>query len=760
MASGNYDEKSLPHHGLHLHKNTQILYGAENAVGKGVEFMKNVKHKMDITFDHRAPSIVIEIPQYYNGYEDILKRGGKIRCITEITKENLQYCEELVKTVTELRHMDGLKGGIAINEAEYMATTVLQEAQPLTEVIYSNVDEVVAQGQFIFDTLWKNATVAQKKIRELKEGIKSYETRLITESSDSLIENEFERVVRNSSEINVCTSIDGLRINKNYLIESITHELTDEQIKTHKRIRILVEITRDNLEIVEELLNLGIQIRHIKDMSSIDYTVTNSDLIIAVKRTEKNDPGDSVMYSNDPSYLDHFTNVFEELWKSSKDPERVIKSLEEETELSFIEIIDDPEESVRLVRTLISAAKYEILGILPNFNSFLRQVESGMMEFMKNISVSKKNVNIKILIVEELDNEMQHKILTIFDKFNGKMPGSSNSDEIPLEFQFTDVENFKLKILNSKLFTEIGFLIVDKNKSLIIESKNISSIDMIESIGLSSYSNSPRISKSYASIFEALWNQAELYDKLKVKDRLQKEFINIAAHELRNPVQSLLGYSDILMNTKGNIESYNNFIVTMNQSTKRLARLIDKVLDVTQLENELLILNKENFNLEKLVIEIVREYNNNIHLLNKTQLEIKYDSPFNECDNTNSKSKRNFGYVFADRTRIIQVIVNILENAVEFTEKGTITLKLNENLTTNEVLLTISDTGSGIDPEVLPNLFTKFVSKSHKGTGLGLYISKKIIETHGGKIWAENCYGRNNKIEGSKFILTLPSKGY
>ena len=757
MASGRYDEKSLPHHGLHLRKNTQLLYGAENAVGKGVEFMKNVRHRMDITFDHRAPSIVIEIPQYYNGYKGILKRGGKIRCITEITKENLQYCEELVNTVTELRHMDGLKGGIAINENEYMATTVLQEAQPLTEVIYSNVDEVVAQGQFIFDTLWKNATVAQKKIKELKEGIKSFETKLITESSDSLIETEFGRVVRNSSEINICTSIDGLRINKNYLIESIKNALTNERVNTHKRIRILVEITRDNLEIVKELLDLGIQIRHIKDMSSIDYTVTSSDLIIAVKRTEKNDPSNSILYSNDPSYIDHFVNVFEELWKSSKDPERVIKSLEEETELSFIETIDDPEESVKLVHTLISSAKYEILAILPNFNSFVRQVESGMMEFMKNISLSKKNINIRILIVEETDNEIQDKILTIFNKFNGKIPGSSNS-EIPLEFQFKGSGNFKLKILNSRLFTEIGFLIVDKNKSLIIESKNIPSIDMIESIGLSSYSNSRRISKSYASIFEALWNQAELYDKLKVQDRLQKEFINIAAHELRNPVQSLLGYSDILMNTTGNIESYSNFIVTINQNTKRLARLIDKVLDVTQLENELLILNKENFSLEKLVIEIVREYNNNIHLLNKNQLEIRYDSQLNDCNNTNTESRRNFGYVFADRTRIIQVIVNILENAVEFTDRGTITLRLNENMTTREILLTISDSGRGIDPEILPNLFTKFVSKSRKGTGLGLYISKKIIETHGGKIWAENCYDENTKIEGSKFTLTLPSK--
>jgi signal transduction histidine kinase len=102
--------------------------------------------------------------------------------------------------------------------------------------------------------------------------------------------------------------------------------------------------------------------------------------------------------------------------------------------------------------------------------------------------------------------------------------------------------------------------------------------------------------------------------------------------------------------------------------------------------------------------------------------------------------------------------MNILENAIEFTERGTITLRLSENMTTHEVMLTVSDSGSGIDPEVLPNLFTKFVSKSHKGTGLGLYISKKIIEAHKGMIWAENCYDSNNKIKGSKFTLILPSK--
>src|SRR3712207_9488539 len=126
---------------------------------------------MDIFFDHRAPSIVVDIEEYRNGYKDIRKRGGKIRAFTEITKENIEYCKELMKMVDELRHLDGVKGGVAVSESEYMATTILEEAKPLTEVIYSNVREVVAQAQYIFDTLWRSSVSAEQRIREIEEGI-------------------------------------------------------------------------------------------------------------------------------------------------------------------------------------------------------------------------------------------------------------------------------------------------------------------------------------------------------------------------------------------------------------------------------------------------------------------------------------------------------------------------------------------------------------------------------------------------------------
>jgi signal transduction histidine kinase len=181
------------------------------------------------------------------------------------------------------------------------------------------------------------------------------------------------------------------------------------------------------------------------------------------------------------------------------------------------------------------------------------------------------------------------------------------------------------------------------------------------------------------------------------------------------------------------------------------------VLDVTQLENELLILNKETFNLELLVKDITKEYNSNIRLLNNKQLDIEYLSHKGNDEETSYK-KRDFCLVYADRVRIIQVIMNILENAVEFTKIGKIQLRLIQNSDSNDIFLSISDSGSGIDPLVLPKLFSKFVSKSRKGTGLGLYISKKIIEAHMGKIWAENCYDANHQIIGSKFTFSLPSR--
>jgi hypothetical protein len=164
---------------------TEILYGVENTIRRGVQFMKNAKHHMDLYGDKNGPSIIIEFPEIYkNNYIECRKRGGKIRFITDITKDNIRYCKELIRdeAVDEFRHLEGFVGGIAINKSEFMTTTSLRNKQLLTQVFYSNAEEVVKQGQYIFNTFWNKAIPAEWRFREIEEGIEPSKTEIIQDT--------------------------------------------------------------------------------------------------------------------------------------------------------------------------------------------------------------------------------------------------------------------------------------------------------------------------------------------------------------------------------------------------------------------------------------------------------------------------------------------------------------------------------------------------------------------------------------------------
>ena len=170
----------------HAKDTMKIIYGATEAVGKGIEFMNNVKKKMDLCYDKNAPSIVLDVKEYKNGYIAIRKRGGKIRVITEITKDNVEVCKELLNIVDEIRHLDNVQGGTAINEKEYMATNILHESKPLTQVVYSNVLDIVEQQQKFFDSLWKTAIPAKQKFREFTSKLNSKNIDLFSVLSSEL----------------------------------------------------------------------------------------------------------------------------------------------------------------------------------------------------------------------------------------------------------------------------------------------------------------------------------------------------------------------------------------------------------------------------------------------------------------------------------------------------------------------------------------------------------------------------------------------
>jgi len=554
---------------------TELLYGVENAVGRGDKFMKNVKVGMDLFGEKNGPSIIMEFDVYRNNYIDVIRRGGKIRFITEVTKENLHYCKELKKIVTEMRHLEGLVGGIAVSESEYMSTTTLKAKQLLTQVFYSNAKEVVRQGQYIFDTFWNKAIPVEERFREIEEGIK---------------------------------------------------------------------------------------------------------------------PG-------------------------------------------FIETIREAYKAQNIAFDLVGSSKEEILIIFSTSNAFFRQERAGSLALLSE--AANRGVMIKILV--PYDERIQEIVNSSTEENNNTNNLNSMRDRINVRF------------LEPQLHTRISILIVDRQFSLTAELKDDTKNASLHAIGLSSYSNSKSTVLSYVSIFETLWKQAEMYEQLKSHDMMQKEFINIAAHELRTPIQPIIGLSDFIRDKKGDIQQYVGLIDVILRNAKRLKRLTEDILDVSRIENRSLQLNKERFSLRDMIEHMTAEYAGG-----KNRALLDNNVRFNIEDSNNDNI-----LVDADKERIARVLDNLLINATKFTKEGSITIKITmgrkgsserEAAVTNTVV-SITDTGEGIDPRIYPRLFTKFVTASHIGTGLGLFISKNIIEAHGGKIWAQN----NLKGKGATFSFSLPS---
>jgi signal transduction histidine kinase len=240
----------------------------------------------------------------------------------------------------------------------------------------------------------------------------------------------------------------------------------------------------------------------------------------------------------------------------------------------------------------------------------------------------------------------------------------------------------------------------------------------------------------------------KLNDDLKKHDDMQKEFINVAAHELRTPIQSIVGYLQML---KSFPENFKKYLEPLERNSQRLYRLTEDILDIAKIESDTLKLNKEKFDLYKLVKETINEFVNNNDERNekKNEFQIIYQNENNQKEFYDDRNKSL--YVYADKNRLQQVISNLLTNACKFTEKGKIIVKITNN--EDFVYLFVHDNGQGLDPKILPRLFEKFTTKSEfGGTGLGLYISKNIVKEHGGKIWGKN----NDDGIGAEFGFTLP----
>src|SRR5215216_917308 len=292
---------------------------------------------------------------------------------------------------------------------------------------------------------------------------------------------------------------------------------------------------------------------------------------------------------------------------------------------------------------MLKSAKSEILLVLPTVNAFLREHRLGVIQLLEQ-AATQDGVVVRILTpTNTLIENIVKEVIIASEQREGEKKG-----------------NFDLRSINTPsekmVVSTVSIVVVDKKESLVFEKKDDSKENFIEALGLATYSNSKPTVMSYVSIFESLWEQVQLYQQLKAHDKMQKEFINIASHEMKTPTQAIVGYSDLIQKHP---EKREEMIQAISRNAVRLQRLTNDILDVTRIDSQTLNLYKEQFNIGDLIARVVEDYRSQI-----------------EKENQNVKLSYNFKQdtddplpIEADRDRITQVISNLLSNAIKFTSK-------------------------------------------------------------------------------------------
>ena len=696
---------------------TEVVYGVENVIQKGLQELSKIKQRADLCTASDGPSVIVATKPILNAYIEANKRGVAIRYITEITKENISDCKEIMN-FAKVRHLDKVKGHMGVSETEYDASAVV-EGKRLTQLIHSNVKAFVEQQRYFFETLWEKAIPAEQRIKEIEEGVPIEKTEVIY-GPDNGIRLALECFARTKERIDSCCDSTMPSV----VVTTIPiKNAGSEAIRRGVKSRVITELTKENIEYCKEMMRIGHELRHLDNVKGNfsvgdrDYTANASQSAMA--------PLPQLIHSNVKAVIEQQQYFFETLWNKAIPVEQRIREIEEGIKPEVIETIREPKVIQERVFELIKSAREEILIIFSTSNAFRRQGKAGAAEFL---IMTAKSKGVKVRILSPVDDYVRN----IIDKVKGE-------------------DNIKIEIRNIEepSQTKVSVLIVDRASLLSAELKNDSKETSLEAVGLATYSNSKPTVLSYASIFESLWDQTELYEhirylyeQLKSHEEMKQEFMDIIAHELRTPIQPILGLAQVLKEQISD-SSQLKFLDVILRNAKRLQKLQEEMLDATRIEHGSMQIYKESFNLNDLIFDVLQDLRTQLN--DDTRIKLNYRSDGDV-------------WVVADKNRISQVVSNLLNNAIKFTKAGRIIIQLRKRMSkkmadsNHRVIVSIKDEGPGIDPSVLPRLFTKFASKSEKGTGLGLFISKSIIEAYDGKIWAEN----NIDGKGATFAFSLP----
>ena len=359
--------------------------------------------------NYTRPQLAIALDPIRNAFVQAKNRGVRLRYLTEITSENISYCKDLLSAVSELRHLDGIKGNFMISESEYLAPVVLfEKGKVAAQIIYSNVKELAEQHEYVFDTLWSKAISAEQRIRQIEEGVEPIETKVL-ENKEQIF-NHMESVIGNASERSVCSSIGAMQLVYNNFFDEYK-KIIDKYRREGKGkgIRWITSIIdKDSIDLVKIFLNAGIQVRHVKSLTPMNFAVDNKHFYATIEKMEEGKIIESLLASNEPAYVKHFNCIFGELWSKGIDAKDRIADIEKGIEIANVEIIENPKESINRAYDISLSAKEELLVAFATTNAFRRNVRTGMSMLLLKDGYAKNKVKLRILT--PVDNQIMQTI--------------------------------------------------------------------------------------------------------------------------------------------------------------------------------------------------------------------------------------------------------------------------------------------------------------------------------------------------------------
>ena len=443
--------------------------------------------------NYTRPQLAIALDPIKNAFVDAKNRGVRLRYLTEITTENISYCKELLSTVSEIRHLDGIKGNFMISETEYLAPAVLfEKGKVAAQIIYSNVKELVKEHEYVFDTLWSKSISAQQRIKEIEEGIEPIRTRLL-ENQDEII-REIKHQNNAANKLSICTAIGGMQMSYNYLFDSYKN-VVDKHRKGESKegLRWLTSIDdKESANLVEIFLQSGMQVRHIKNMPPLNFGVSDKEVALTVEKMEGGKLSQSFLISNEPLYVNHFNSLFEQLWKNGIDGADRIRDIEAGVDLADIEVIPSSARAQGLYLDIVKISFRGNIMDIPYYQCFYSSREDWSIQLAKQAA---KERNVKVRILVPANSLIEQNIQQLKENCPDRI--------------------IDVRYIEQMSETKATILVVDRKASLVMELRDDSKTTFVEAIGLSTYSNSRAGVLSYVAIFENLWNNLNCIKRQK-----------------------------------------------------------------------------------------------------------------------------------------------------------------------------------------------------------------------------------------------------